>query len=586
MKTIKRLLSYMTYGKISFIIGFVLLILAMSADLTAPLIAQDLIDNVITPAAETSILNQTLLIRLLLTYGGLMIATAILRFISSLMLTKAANGIVKVIRDQAYEHLQKLPIRFFDDLPAGKVVARITNDTEVLRQQFYVTTIGNVLLNVVYLIGTYVAIVRLHRGIGIALLFILPLMTLWYRFYSKRATALSRSERELNSEMNAKINESVQGMTIIQSFQQEDKIRAEFQDVNDQWFETQRKYILLDSVAQFPLGALLRELALFFVALYFSTQFLNGVLGVSVGTLYVLVDYTTRIFMPIQMIIMQMSFVQQAIASGERVFELLDTEPEREPAAELSIEKGAVAFEHINFGYTEDKKVLKNIDFKAQPGETVALVGHTGSGKSSIMNLLFRFYDSKEGQILIDGQNIQFYTRQSVRDNMGIVLQDPFLFTGTLLSNITLNDPKISRERAKAALIEVGGASLLKQMKNGLDEIVVEKGSTLSSGQRQLISFARALAFDPKILILDEATSSIDTETEQIIQNAMEVLKTGRTTFIIAHRLSTIQHADQIIVLADGEIAEQGNHTSLLKANGIYSEMYYMQKEGIAPQTV
>ena len=586
MKTIKRLLSYMTYGKISFIIGFVLLILAMSADLTAPLIAQDLIDHVITPAAETSILNQTLLIRLLLTYGGLMIATAILRFISSLMLTKAANGIVKVIRDQAYEHLQKLPIRFFDDLPAGKVVARITNDTEVLRQQFYVTTIGNVLLNVVYLIGTYVAIVRLHRGIGIALLFILPLMTLWYRFYSKRATALSRSERELNSEMNAKINESVQGMTIIQSFQQEDKIRAEFQDVNDQWFETQRKYILLDSVAQFPLGALLRELALFLVALYFSTQFLNGVLGVSVGTLYVLVDYTTRIFMPIQMIIMQMSFVQQAIASGERVFELLDTEPEREPAAELSIEKGAVAFEHINFGYTEDKKVLKNIDFKAQPGETVALVGHTGSGKSSIMNLLFRFYDSKEGQILIDGQNIQFYTRQSVRDNMGIVLQDPFLFTGTLLSNITLDDPKISRERAKAALIEVGGASLLKQMKNGLDEIVVEKGSTLSSGQRQLISFARALAFDPKILILDEATSSIDTETEQIIQNAMEVLKTGRTTFIIAHRLSTIQHADQIIVLADGEIAEQGNHTSLLKANGIYSEMYYMQKEGIAPQTV
>lgn len=585
MKTIKRLLSYMTYGKISFIIGFVLLILAMSADLTAPIIAQDLIDNVITPAAETSILNQTLMIQLLLTYGGLMIATAILRFISSLMLTKAANRIVKVIRDQAYEHLQKLPIRFFDDLPAGKVVARITNDTEVLRQQFYVTTIGNVLLNVVYLIGTYVAIVRLHRGIGIALLFILPLMTLWYRFYSKRATALSRSERELNSEMNAKINESVQGMTIIQSFQQEDKIRGEFQEVNDQWFETQRKYILLDSVAQFPLGALLRELALFFVALYFSTQFLNGVLGVSVGTLYVLVDYTTRIFMPIQMIIMQMSFVQQAIASGERVFELLDTEPESEPAEELSIEMGAVAFEHINFGYTEDKKVLKNINFTAQPGETVALVGHTGSGKSSIMNILFRFYDSKEGQVLIDGQNIQSYTRQSVRDKMGIVLQDPFLFTGTLLSNITLDDPKISRKRAKAALIEVGGASLLKQMKNGLDEKIVEKGSTLSSGQRQLISFARALAFDPKILILDEATSSIDTETEQIIQNAMEVLKTGRTTFIIAHRLSTIQHADQIIVLADGEIVEQGNHASLLKTNGIYSEMYYMQKEGIAPQT-
>ena len=288
--------------------------------------------------------------------------------------------------------------------------------------------------------------------------------------------------------------------------------------------------------------------------------------------------------MPIQNIIMQMSFVQQAIASGERVFELMDTKAEPEQLDNLSVAEGEVSFDHVNFGYTADKKVLKNINFRAQPGQTVALVGHTGSGKSSIMNLLFRFYDAKDGQIKIDGQNIQSYSRQSVRDEMGIVLQDPFLFNGTLLSNITLDDPRISREKAKAALIEVGGATLLRQMKHGLDEKVVEKGSTLSSGQRQLISFARALAFDPKILILDEATSSIDTETEQIIQKAMEVLKTGRTTFIIAHRLSTIQHADQILVLADGEIFEHGNHTTLLKTDGIYAEMYHMQKEGLTTQ--
>ena len=224
--------------------------MAVSTDLSAPLIVQRLIDDVMTPAAEMGNLNQTLLTQLLVTYGGLMLATAILRFISSLVLTKAANGIIKVIRDQAYEHLQKLPIRYFDDLPAGKVVARITNDTEVLRQQFYVTTIGNVLLNVVYLVGTYIAIARLHRGLGLALLILIPLMSIWYKFYSKHASTLSRSERELNSEMNAKINESVQGMTIIQSFQQEGKIRDEFQVVNDRWFDTQRKYVLLDSVAQ------------------------------------------------------------------------------------------------------------------------------------------------------------------------------------------------------------------------------------------------------------------------------------------------------------------------------------------------
>ena len=474
MKTIKRLLSYMTYGKGYFIIGFLLLLMAVSTDLSAPLIVQRLIDDVMTPAAEMGNLNQTLLTQLLVTYGGLMLATAILRFISSLVLTKAANGIIKVIRDQAYEHLQKLPIRYFDDLPAGKVVARITNDTEVLRQQFYVTTIGNVLLNVVYLVGTYIAIARLHRGLGLALLILIPLMSIWYKFYSKHASTLSRSERELNSEMNAKINESVQGMTIIQSFQQEGKIRDEFQVVNDKWFDTQRKYVLLDSVAQFPLGALLRHIALLFVTIYFATQYLDGILGVSVGTLFVLVDYITRIFMPIQNIIMQMSFVQQAIASGERVFQLMDTKAEPKQRDTLSVAEGEVSFDDVNFGYTTDKKVLKDINFKAKPGQTVALVGHTGSGKSSIMNLLFRFYDAKDGQIKIDGQNIQSFSRQSVRDEMGIVLQDPFLFNGTLLSNITLDDPRISREKAKAALIEVGGATLLRQMKYGLDEKVVE----------------------------------------------------------------------------------------------------------------
>ena len=580
MTTVKRLLSYMKYSKLSFVFGFTFLIIAVIADLSAPLIAQQVIDNVITPAAENGEMFTDVLMRLLIIFSLLMLITAVLRYFSYLILTKAANAIVKVLRDQSYKHLQTLPVSYFDNLPAGKVVSRITNDSEVLRQQFYVATISNVMLNFAYVVGTYTAITRLHSGLGIALLILLPIMYLWYKFYSKHAGALSRKERELNSEINAKINESVQGMSIIQAFQQEEQIKDEFDQVNKEWFETERKYVILDSAVQFTLGALLRHIALLLTMVYFATQYLNGFLGISIGTLYVFGDYITRLFNPIQGIIQQMAFVQQAIAAGERIFQLIDTPGEIEKDQQLKVQSGEVVFDHVSFGYLEDRKVLKDIHFTAKPGETVALVGHTGSGKSSIMNLLFRFYDPQEGQILIDGMNTTEYSRQSVRSGMGIVLQDPFLFTGTLYSNITLNDARISKEKAEEALIEVGGETMLTNFEKGILEPVVEKGSTLSSGQRQLISFARALAFDPKILILDEATSSIDTETEELIQQAMEVLKEGRTTFIIAHRLSTIQHADQILVLENGEIVEQGNHNSLLKQKGQYAEMYRMQKEG------
>src|SRR5699024_7962381 len=330
-----------------------------------------------------------------------------------------------------------------------------TNDSEVLRQQFYVATISNVILNFAYVIGTYTAISRLHRGLGVALLILIPLMYLWDKFYSKYAGALSRKERELNSELNAKINESVQGMSIIQAFQQEEKIKEEFDEVNQEWFDTERKYVILDSAVQFTLGGLLRHIALLLTMVYFSAQYLNGILGISIGTLYVFGDYITRLFDPIQGIIQQMAFVQQAIAAGERIFELMDTPGEIEEEKKLAIEAGKVDFNDVSLGYEEDKKVLKDIHFTANSSETVALVGHTGSGKSSIMNLLFRFYDPIEGQILMDGMNTVEYTRQSVRKGMGIVLQDPYLFTGTLYSNIALDDPTISKEKAEEALIKV-----------------------------------------------------------------------------------------------------------------------------------
>lgn len=577
--TIKRLLSYVGYYKKQFSIGAVLLLLGAALELTSPLIAKRLIDGVMTPSVETGNLNILFLIQLLAGYLLINLIGSLFRYISLLQLRKMSNRIVKKMRDQLFDHMHQLPVSYFDQIPAGKVVARITNDTEVLRSNFYVIVISNLMSNIIQIIGAFLALFFLNHTLGLAMLILIPILGIWQHVYTKYASRYNIAMREYISQISGQLNEFVQGMAVIQAFQREDQLQKEFNETVEKWFQTGRKYLLLDSSIAWGLGNLLRNSTILILITTLSAFFLDGRLAISAGLLYAFIDYINRLYDPIEGLVQTITNVQQSLAAGKRVFEFADQPIEKQQEAVIAIKEGNVSFNQVTFGYDPEQAVLHEIDFQVSAGETVALVGHTGSGKSSILNLLFRFYDPQAGTITIDDQVIEAFDRHSVRRSMAIVMQDPYLFTGTIASNIGMNDPSITEEMILSALEQVGAGYLLTRYPKGIHHPVVEKGNEFSSGERQLISFARALVFDPKILILDEATSHVDTETESIIQKAMTVLQKGRTTFMIAHRLSTIKQAEQILVLDQGRIVERGNHASLVQAGGIYQQMYQMQSE-------
>ncbi|MGY4787045.1 ABC transporter ATP-binding protein [Bacillus sp. OHL2] len=521
------------------------------------------------------------LVQLVLFYLGLLIVAIFFQYGQHYLLQRIANRIIQKMRVDVFEHIQTLPIRYFDNLPAGKVVARITNDTETIRD-LYVTVLANFVTSAIYMIGIYIAMFLLNVKLALICLVAVPIIFLWSMTYRKFASVYNHRIRSIISEINAKLNEAIQGMTIIQAFRHEKATQEEFDELNNNHFRYQRKMLHLNSLLSHNLVNLLRNLAYVALIWYFGGASISATGIVSIGVLYAFVDYLNRLFQPITGIVNQFSRLELARVSSERVFRLLD-EPgtEVEEPVQKKLE-GHVQFKDVTFAYNEGKNVLKNITFEAKKGQTVALVGHTGSGKSSIMNLLLRFYDIQQGDILIDGESIYDQSRQTLRKQMGIVLQDPYLFSGTIASNVSLGNEDIKRETIESSLKQVGAAELLKHLPEGFDEPVVEKGSTLSSGERQLISFARALAYDPAILILDEATANIDTETEAIIQRALDVVKEGRTTFVIAHRLSTIKKADMILVLEKGEIVERGSHEQLMQQEGLYAQMYELQKGAVA----
>lgn len=514
---------------------------------------------------------------LLAFYLGLVILSSIFQYGQSYYLQKAANRIIQRMRNDIFTHISRLPIRYFDNLPAGKVVARITNDTEAIRE-LYVTVLANFFSGTINIIGVFIALYILEPVIALIALLVIPILVVWTYVYRKFASKYNQIIRARISDINGMINESISGMSIIQAFSREKDTEKSFEKMNHEHFTYQNKMLNLNSLTGHNMVSVLRNIALVAFIWYFGGQSLTASSAVSLGMLYAIVNLINRLLQPVQGIVNQFANLEQALVAGERAFSLLDEPGIRVSDGKINRYQGDVEFKDVSFAYKEDEYVLKNISFTAKQGETVALVGHTGSGKSSIMNLLFRFYDPSKGTVTIDGRDITEIPHQTLREHMGIVLQDPYLFTGTIASNINLGNENISKEKIEKALREVGGDTVLNHLPLGLDEPVVEKGSTLSSGQRQLISFARALAFDPAILILDEATASIDTETEAIIQQGMDVLKQGRTTFIIAHRLSTIKNADQILVLDKGRIVEKGRHDELIAFKGKYYQMYELQK--------
>ncbi len=576
MSTSQRLMRYAMYFKKPIFLGLFFLTIAVFTELVGPFIAKHIIDNYMTIGhIEIKPITWLLIVYLLLA-----IATAILRYFMYIYLQIGANRVVQKLRKDVFEHIQTLPIQYFDNLPAGKIVARVTNDTEAVRN-LYVQVLSNFVTSFISIFGVYIALFILNWKMAMLALTMIPIVYLWMILYRKFASKYNDVIRTKIADINAMINESIQGMTIIQAFRREQQMTKEFDDMNNEHYAYERKLLVLDSATSFNLVNTLRMIMFTVFIVYFGTQSYTATEVISAGTLYAFVDYLTKLFNPITNIVNQFSQLERSLIAGKRVFEVLDTDGE--PVSEKSLPryKGNVLFDDVSFAYKDNEYVLKNLSFEAHQGETIALVGHTGSGKSSIMNLLFRFYDPSKGKITIDGVDITSVPRQTMREHMGIVLQDPYLFTGTIASNVSLNNPNISPEKIKDSLNAVGGERVLANLPNGYDEPVIEKGSTLSSGQRQLISFARALAFDPAILILDEATSNIDTETEEIIQHAMDVLKKGRTTFIIAHRLSTIKNADRILVLDRGEIVENGTHDELLELGGIYEKMYQMQANSL-----
>ena len=569
-KLMKRLLAYAKPYKKYIVTGILLNILVAGLGPVRPYLTKIAIDDSIVHKDYHG-----LLIIILILFGALILQAAIqysLTYYTQLM----GQKIIYDLRIKLFEHIQKLSLKYFDKTPIGKIVTRVTNDVEALNELFSsgIITVFSDVFTIIWIFGF---MFFMSWELALITLSVLPILFYATFLFRKKVREAYRKERKQLSRLNSYMQEHITGMNIVQVFNKERQEFKKFLKINTDYKEAIIKSIYYYAVF-FPTVEILSSISIALIIWYGGGSVIQNTM--TIGILFAFLQYTEMFFRPIRDLSEKYNIMQTAMAASERIFEVLDDKTiivNPENPKSFNEFKGDVEFKNVTFAYNADEYILKNVSFKIKPGETVAIVGATGAGKTSIISLLTRFYDIEKGEILIDGINIKELSKHELRRKISVVLQDVYLFSGNIKSNIGLNSDEISDKKIREAAKIVGADKFIERLPQKYNQEVKEKGSSLSVGQKQLISFARALAYDPQILILDEATSSIDTETEILIKNAIQNLLVGRTSIVIAHRLSTIQKADKIIVMHKGEIREMGTHQNLLSQKGIYYKLYQLQ---------
>lgn len=581
----KFLLPFKKY----FVWAFVFSVITTALASLMPFVLSVFMDSYLTPMKATD--------QIIFYFAGLYLILAIINSIAFFFkwnyLQNGSIFVNQYIRKKVYRKIHQLGMRYFDQKPTGWLITRITNDTDLF--DFW-QTLFNALTSLLSIIIAFIALFIIDHQIALVMLLILPLLILAVLIYQKVSTKVYQAMLAKRSELNTKLNEYISGMRIIQQFRQESRLGNEFEKTNDEYYGYRKRVIQINGILLSPLVNFLMAISIVVVLLMYSNRSLHAV--VEAGLIYAFISNVQIYFNPISGLMDSLSNFSNGLVASSRIKTIMEEKkfaPQQGISTSVSknvdekftdrksvsnspiIQEGKIEFRNVSFSYDGEHQVLKNISFIVNPGETLAFVGHTGSGKSSIINVFMRFYEFTEGQVLIDDQDIRSYSKEELRKKIGLVLQDSFMFVASVTDNIKMMNPQITDQAAKEAARFVQADKFIKDLENGYETKVIEGGAAFSAGERQLINFARTIVRNPKILLLDEATANIDTETEALIQEGLTNMRQNRTTMAIAHRLSTIKDADQILVLNKGEIIERGNHDQLLELNGYYADMYRIQ---------
>lgn len=576
MAVFKRILSFTKPVKWQFAGGIFFGILLAITNAVLPRIIQIFIDDHLTAQTATT---QTIV-----AFSGIYMAVTFFKmvvwYLNLYMFNIASEKTVKNIRETLFTKIHSFGMRFFDQTSSGWIVTRVTNDTEALKDFWQVLL--TILQSIFGFMISLIAMLLLDVKVTLWIVAFIPILVYIMLVYQKRSSKTYIRMKAKLSKLNSQLAESVNGMSVIQQFRQEKRLREEFEETSEAHFSDRFSMTKLNALLLGPVSNFLRALAIIAILAAFGYDALQN--PINVGMIYAFTTYSDDLFKPLSRMMDSLSMFQDGLVSSSRILLVLDTEeyvPEQTPLDEAMIKDAKIEFKNVSFSYDGKNDVLKNISFTVEPGQTIALIGHTGSGKSSIINVLMRFYEFHSGDVLIDGVSIRNFPIQDLRENIGLVLQDSFLFYGTINDNIRLKNKAITDAQIRQAAEFVQADKFIEKLPNGYESLVVERGASYSSGQKQLVSFASTIVKEPKILILDEATANIDTETEALIQKGLERMRENRTTVAIAHRLSTIRDADTILVLDQGRIIERGNHDELIVQGGVYKDMYELQNLGM-----